>query len=109
MGHEFDYTTGVNTTDLLHGASKLVFSGVDDGDVKIYDGNHGMGEIRPLSVNQDWTIALDYKFLLNSTVLNTTREFVLASCYKNADGAVDGFKLSLIKNTSSTDPTYKSH
>ena len=107
MGHEFDYTEGTTMTDLLHGASKFTFSGLGEADVKIYDGAHGVGEIRPLSVNQDWTIALDYKFLLDNTVFNQAKEFVLASCYKNADSSIDGFKLSLVTNNTGTN--YKNH
>ena len=103
MGHDFNYTTGVNTTDLLNGASKITFSS-NTTEAKIYDGAHAyngstLGEVRPLSVREsDWTLALDYKFLLTPEVYNSSREYVLASCYQDANSSIQGFKVSLVKN-----------
>ena len=102
MGHDFEFTSGVNTTDLLNGASKLVFNSQTT-DAKIFDGAHGtLPEIRPLSINSDWTLAIDYKFLLNQSLYNNGNEYVLASCYSNVDSTIQGFKLSLVKNNSTT-------
>ena len=98
VGHDFNYTAGVNTTNLLGSSSKFVFNG-NTTDAKIYDGLHGIGEIRPLAVNDDWTLAIDYKMLLNGTIYNRSLEWVIASCYKEANSSVQGFKISLVKNT----------
>lgn len=99
MGHDFDFQYGVNTTDLLNGANKLVFNS-STSDAKIYDGQHGVGEVRPLSTNSDWTLAIDYKFLLNHALYNGGTQYVIASCYSNVNSAIQGFKLSLVKNSS---------
>ena len=98
MGQDFDYTSGVTTIDLLNGSNKLTFNN-SASYVRIYDGEHGVGTVKPLAANDDWTLALDYKFLLTSTLYSRYRELVLASCYKEADSTIQGFKLSLIKNT----------
>ena len=100
MGRDFEYTSGVNTYDLLNGASKLTFNSQTT-DAKIFDGAHGtLPEIRPLSTNSDWTLALDYKFLLTAALYNSGTEYVLASCYSNVDSTIQGFKVSLVKNNS---------
>ena len=100
MGHDFYYTNGVNTTNLLNGSQKLVFNNSTT-DAKIFDGNHGtLPEVRPLAVNSDWTLALDYKFLLTPAMYsNGSGDYVLASCYSNVNSTIQGFKLSLVKNT----------
>ena len=103
MGQDFNYETGVNTYDLLNGADSFQFSSSTT-EAKIYDGAHALGEIRPLAVNGDWTLAIDYKFLLNASVYSKGAEFVLASCYKNANSTIQGFKLSLIKNSDTNSP-----
>jgi len=103
MGQDFNYETGVNTYDLLNGAESFQFSSSTT-EAKIYDGAHALGEIRPLAVNGDWTLAIDYKFLLNASVYSKGAEFVLASCYKNANSTIQGFKLSLIKNSDTNSP-----
>ena len=101
MGHDFDYTSGVNTIDLLNGSSKYIFNNSTT-DAKIYDGEHGsLPEIRPLSGNSDWTLAIDYKFLLTSTLYSQGTEWTLVSCYSNVDSSIQGFKLSLVKNNTS--------
>jgi len=105
MGKDFYYTSGVNTYDLLNGTSKYVFNSSTT-DAKIFDGAHGaLPEIRPLSVNSDWTLAIDYKFLLTAALYSGSPEYVLASCYNNADSTIQGFKLSLVRNnvTNSTE------
>jgi hypothetical protein len=88
MGHDFNYTSGVNTIDLLNGNSKYVFTS-STSDAKIYDGEHGgLPEIRPLNVNSDWTLAIDYKFLLTPTIFPSGTEWTLASCYSNVDSTI---------------------
>ena len=94
MGHDFDYTDGVTTTNLLGMQNKLIFDGTSNNIM-------AFNNIKPLSINQDWTLALDYKFLLrNAQFLRTSGEFILASCYQNANSSIQGFKLSLVKNSS---------
>lgn len=102
MGQDFDYTEGVNTIDLLNGTDQCLFTGSTT-EVKIYDGAHGLEEIRPLAVNGDWTLALDYKFLHTYATYDNAQEVVLASCYKNADNTIQGFKLSLVKNNNASE------
>lgn len=98
MGHDFNYTSGVTAYDLLNGASKLTFNS-QTSDAKIFDGEHaGLPNIRPLYVNSDWTLAIDYKFLMTQALYSNGTEWVLASCYSNADSTIQGFKLSLVKN-----------
>ena len=101
MGCDFDYQYGVNTVDLLNGSNKIVFNS-STAEARIYDGQHGIGEVRPLAVNSDWTLAIDYKFLLTHALYNNGTEYVLASCYSNADSTIQGFKLALVKNNSAT-------
>ena len=97
MGNDFYYTSGVNTTDLLDGAEKLTLTGSS---TRVYVKN----SITPLAnLASDWTLAIDYKFLMDSSAYASGREFVLLSCYKNADSAVQGFKVSLTKGSSTSD------
>jgi len=94
MGNDFDYTEGVTMTNLLGDADKIVLDGTTEG-IKIFN------NIKPLSINSDWTLALDYKFLFNNDKSNFSgTEYVLASCYENANSTINGFKLSLIRDTS---------
>jgi hypothetical protein len=81
MGQDFDYTNGVETTDLLNGATKYVFNS-NTAEAKIFDGAHGtLPELRPLNINSDWTLAIDYKFILTPALYVNGVEYVLASCY----------------------------
>ena len=94
MGQDFNYTEGVTTTNLLGSANELFFDGTSEG-VRVYN------SIKPLASNQDWTLAIDYKFLLNSQRIDfNSNEYVLASCYQNANSSIVGFKLSMIRDTS---------
>ena len=101
MGRDFEYTQSVTTTDLLNGADRLVFTS-DTTEAKIFDGNHGVGEVRPLAINSNWTLAIDFKFLLDPDLYSKSAEYVLVSCYKEANSAIQGFKVSLVKNNDST-------
>ena len=89
MGLEFNYTEGVNITNLLGNESILVLDGTDE-EAHIYN------NIKPLSINSDWTFAIDYKFLMDSAASFTGTEYVLASCYQEAGSAIIGFKISLL-------------
>lgn len=100
MGQQYDYPEGVNITNLLGNDSIIELDGSTDM-IRVYDGQGGRSNIRPLSVNSDWTLALDYKFLMDSESSFFNGEYVLASCYQNANSSIVGFKVSLIKNTSS--------
>ena len=94
MGQEYDYPEGVNITNLLGNDSNIVLDGTTD-TIRVYN------NITPLALNSDWTLALDYKFLMDSQVSFVNNEYVLASCYKNANNTIIGFKVSLVKNFSS--------
>jgi len=95
MGHDFDYVEGATMTNLLGVEEKLIFEGRAD-DAHIYN------SLMPLSISQDWTLALDYQFLMDSaTSFGASNEFVLASCYQNANSSIQGFKLSLVHNANS--------
>ena len=81
-----------------------MFNG-DRDNVKIYDGINNEN-IRPLALNEDWTFAIDYKFFLNSSYINTGNEFVLASCYYNYNTVrfrrfSDGKETNPVRNTKS--------
>ena len=93
MGYDFNYVEGVNTTDLLTNLEnhQLVLDG-STADIQIYN------DITPLATNSDWTLAIDYKILMDN-ISNFTNgiEFVLASCYQNANSSIIGFKLSLVR------------
>ena len=94
MGCDFNYTEGVVTTNLLGNETELIFEGTSS-DAIIYN------NITPLADNSDWTLAIDYKFLFNSGKVNFYgNEYVLASCYQNANSSIVGFKLSMLKDTS---------
>ena len=95
LGLEFDYTDGVNITNLLGNETKLILDGTDDG-VHIYN------NITPLSTNGDWTFAIDYKVLMDSASSFTGTEYVLASCYQEANSSIIGFKVSLIHSNTDT-------
>ena len=97
MGHDFEYTEGVSVTNLLGSSDKIVLDSSTD-EIKTFN------SIKPLSINSDWTLAIDYRFLLNNIgkvqFNNASAEYVLLSCYENANSAINGFKLSLVKDTS---------
>jgi outer membrane lipoprotein-sorting protein len=48
MGHDFNFENITETTNLMGSNSKFVFDYTDNTRVKIYDGNHGIGNVRPL-------------------------------------------------------------
>lgn len=104
MGRDFNYTSGVNTYDLLNNQSKLVFDGTSE-NVQIYNGINN-ANIRPLAINGDWTFAIDYKFLITNSYIGNGNEFVLASCYQNYNNSIQGFKLSLVKSNNSDANTH---
>ena len=94
MGQDFNYVEGVQVTNLLNGASYLELDGTTEA-IKIFN------NIQPLSANKDWTLAIDYKFLMNAGQVNFVgNEYVLVSCYQNANSAVIGFKVSMIRDSS---------
>lgn len=100
MGNDFNYINGVNMVDLL-GGNKVNFSG-SVADARIYDGNHGFGEVFPLDTNKDFTLGIDFKMLLDYATYNKIgldRELVLMSCYQSpSESSIKGFKLSLVKS-----------
>ena len=97
MGQDFEYTEGAVATNLLGQESEIRLDGNSDA-VHVYN------QIKPLSANSDWTLAIDYKFLMDSeTNFVAGNEFVLASCYQNANSTVIGFKVSLIRNNNASD------
>lgn len=97
MGTDFYYTSGVNMTDLLNGAEKITLTGSSTrAQIK--------NNITPLAdLASDWTLAIDYKFLMDNSTYTSGREFVLLSCYKNANSSIQGFKVSLMKGSSTSD------
>jgi len=72
-----------------------------DGSADPNTGARVYNNITPLMLNSDWTLAIDYKF--NSVEKLEGTEFVLASCYQEANGSVQGFKVSLVKSYGTTD------
>lgn len=97
MGQDFEYTEGAVATNLLGQESEIRLDGNSDA-VHVYN------QIKPLSTNSDWTLAIDYKFLMDSeTNFIAGNEFVLASCYQNANSTIIGFKVSLIRNNNTSD------
>jgi hypothetical protein len=101
MGQDFNYVEGTSVINLLGTEPELTFDGSTD-DVIVYNGTGTHTEVRPLATNSDWTLAIDYKFLMDSAeAFAESPEFVLASCYKNANSTINGFKLSLIRNLNS--------
>ena len=104
MGHEFDYETGAIVANLIGGTEPRKFEGGTDEVIIPLINNE---PICPLSTNSDWTIAIDYKFLMNTAQsFSNGREFVLASCYQNANSSIQGFKLSLIPNATVSETTH---
>lgn len=97
FGLECDYNVDdIITTNLLANQQlPLKLEGSAD-EAIIYN------SITPLSLNSDWTFAIDYKFLIdNRNSFNNGNEFVLASCYRNASSAINGFKVSLVRTPDS--------
>ena len=100
MGHDFNFTEGVTTTNLLGNEEQLNFSGGNNAEIQIYN------DITPLESNSNWTLAIDYKFILDTIFKDSTdSEYVLASCYKNIDDNQQGFKLSVVRNINSESET----
>ena len=97
MGQDFNYTEGVNMVDLLNGEEEIILDGTRDA-VRVYN------SITPLAVNSDWTIAIDYKLLMDSAAsFSNGQEFVLASCYQNANSSIQGFKVSLVRGENASE------
>lgn len=97
MGQDFNYTEGVEVTDLLEGDDEIILDGTSD-PVRVYNA------IKPLAINSDWTFAIDYKLLMDSAAsFNNGQEFVLASCYQNANSSIQGFKISVVRGESSSE------
>lgn len=97
MGQDFNYTEGVEVTDLLDGDDEIILDGTTD-PVRVYN------TIKPLAINSDWTFAIDYKLLMDSAAsFNNGQEFVLASCYQNANSSIQGFKISVVRGESASE------
>lgn len=108
LGYDFDYQYGVNANTLIND-TEAIFTG-DETETIIYNGannrplitpfqhilNATTGEYEP----QSFTLAIDYKFLLNADLRPGTEEYVLASCYKETNNTKQGFKV-VVKNTDS--------
>ena len=92
MGQEYDYPEGVNITNLLGNESIINLDGTTD-TIQVYN------DIKPLYTNSDWTLALDYKFLMDAETSFYGNEYVIASCYQNANSSIVGFKVSLVRST----------
>ena len=98
LGNDFNYAYGVNATTLIN--EETSFSG-DETEAIVYDGTHNHAEIRPFSTLHDFTLVIDYKPLLLSTLDNSATEHVLVSCYKKTNTIEYGFKISVM-NTGNT-------
>jgi hypothetical protein len=61
MGYDYNYVEGVTTTDLLENIENnmLVLDGTTD-PIVVYN------SITPLATNSDWTLAIDYKMLMDA-------------------------------------------
>ena len=111
LGQDFNYTTG--TTSHLLIDDELVLSG-DETEAIVYDGTNGHPNIRPFQPvfnsetgeyeRQSFTLAIDFKALLNSTMTNNTEEYVIASCYKQTASTTEGFKIALQNTGTNTRP-----
>ena len=100
MGHDFNFTEGVTVTNLLGNEEELSFTGDVTNEVQIYN------NITPLNTNSNWTLAIDYKFILDTAFKDgIAGEYVLASCYKDINDNKQGFKLSVVRGSQSTDET----
>ena len=87
MGHDFEYTNGVIMTNLLGSGQSIILDGTAS-NAEVYN------DIKPLASNGDWTIAIDYKLLMDSKLSFTNMsEGILASCYQNANSSIVGFKV----------------
>ena len=99
MGYDPEYNSDkITTIDLLSqiGVSELQLSGTTVNS-KILTG------ITPLSdLSNSWTIALDFKFVLDSTIWSyNITEFVLFSCFSTTQSTRNGIRLSLVRGSSS--------
>ena len=90
LGHDFNYVNISDAQELIDIDHPRAFSGEISGVWKT--------AIKPLENNAAFTLAIDYKFLLNSTYFNNMNEMVLASCYYDDNINKNGFRLSLVKN-----------
>ena len=105
LGNDFDFTEGTTMTNLLNVNSKLTFHS-DVTEARVYDNLHPLEYQLNTVTNEleskDFTFAIDCKFLLDSDMVNASREFVLASCYKQTNNnTINGFKISLVKGNTS--------
>lgn len=111
LGNDFDFTEGTTMTNLLGSSSKLTFHS-DISEARIYNDLHPLeyqlNNVTNEIESKDFTFAIDCKFLLDSDIVNASREFVLASCYKQTNNnTINGFKISLVKgNTASGENTW---
>lgn len=100
LGHDFNYDDYITTYNLLND-NELYLNGTDISEIKIFDGNNNNPTIYPLStLNKDFTIALDFKFLMDQAYYESTMasSYVLASCYKTGS-SVNGFYVALERTT----------
>ena len=101
LGKDFDYDPEyVTTYDLIpEGYDSLFFDGNNE-NIRIFDGTSNDAIYPLIDLSQDFTFAIDFKFLMDDTLwASNTSEYVLASCYRDRNGSYNGFKITLTKNT----------
>ena len=76
-----------------------MFTG-DETEAIICNGTNNNPMIKPFETLHDFTLAIDYKPVLLSTLETNTSEYVIASCYKSTGSTIQGFKISVM-NTGS--------
>ena len=92
MGHDYDYSN-VPKTNLVADRNQFYFNGA-------VSGVYAFNSIKPLEEDKDFTLAIDFKFLMsNYSTWSGSNEFVLVSCYDNNGSAINGFKVSLVKGS----------
>lgn len=96
LGHDFNYKNITNAQELVNVNNPRVFTGDTTG---VWDTN-----IKPLDGNKAFTLAIDYKFLLDSARFNNMNELVLASCYYDDGPNKHGFRLTLVKDSNTSNP-----
>lgn len=108
MGYTPEYNTAITTcTDLIkniNASASMIYLN-DDGSGNIPTYNTSIYPLDDLS--KSWTIALDFKVLLDENFWNTSSsitEYVLASCFKQVSGTINGFRVSLTKRDNMANP-----
>ena len=104
MGRDFEYDPNyIITHNLMPANTNALYLNSGDPPTRlIFNGQNNQEAIYPLSnLNNSFTLAIDFKFLMDEDLWNLgASEYVLFSCYRNLNGASNGFKVSIVKSSS---------